>query len=707
VRALFRDEIVAGITGALVIALVELATLGGGIALSLVVLVLFAGLGLAIGAAMAASGWAVRRFSLPPLAAAAARALPALIVLIPVGATLFEGGRASTLPGAATAPYWFPAVTVLLLTGGLWLADRLLRGWLGLSARAGRTAVLVAIALLTVAAELANRRLYPTEYPRLHLMLIVVSAAAVAVGCLLSAGPIPPRRAIRIRLGVVTAVVALVAAALSFGMTDERDRWVVATRGNHAGHLAGLARTLVDLDRDGYAAVLGGGDCDDADSARNPGADDRPGNGIDEDCDGVDAEPVVVHADTGKARDLDQVRAAQDSRALIDRMAGADLLMISIDALRADQLAPTAANRAAFPNLTGLLAGSRWFVNAVAPSAGTDVSLSSLMTGMIDPFVRRDTTLLEALAASGRAVHAVLPTEVLRWAPRRLLLRGAGSHDEVVNDRHAENVGDYTTSIETTDRAIAFVDQLTDDRRFALWVHYFDVHEHQQIKASDHDLAALGGDLSTTEGKYRSLLRLTDREIGRLLARIGDRGRPVVVVLFSDHGESLGEDERLPDNHGLYVYNALTAIPLAIRLPGIEPMTIAEPVSLIDLYPTLVELFGLAGPDDLAGDSQFLYLVPEPPPAPHHPGRVLVVNESDQWGVIEWPYKLMIRPKENLTELYDLSADPAEQTNLAGEQPARVRRLKQLYRRFPKVSFDRSRKGRRWREAQARPPRRR
>jgi arylsulfatase A-like enzyme len=239
------------------------------------------------------------------------------------------------------------------------------------------------------------------------------------------------------------------------------------------------------------------------------------------------------------------------------------------------------------------------------------------------------------------------------------------------------------------------------------------VHEHLQIKSEDRDLrgvAAAGGfDLATREGKYRALLALTDREIGKVIAEIARRGLTdrTAIVFFSDHGESLGEDERLPDNHGLYVYHALVHVALAIHVPGGPAGPSDEPVTLLDLTPTVLELFGLAPWPELAGRSLLPHLVAGAPEALLSEKRALPLNESDQWGVIVWPDKLLVRPKDNLVELYDLSRDPGERTDRAQERPDLVAQLKAQYQAFPAVNLDRTRKGREQRDKLALPPRRR
>lgn len=665
---------------------------------------LLLGLGLAIGLLMLASEVLVARLGLAGPWAAVPRAAVALLVLIPVGGTLFDGARASTLPGASSAPLWFPASGVLALGLAVAIGQRLLAGTRWLSPARARIVLATLVVAFVAVTELANRRMYRTEYPDLHLLLIVSAVAGVSVALRIAAGDrlsLRGRRGWVIRGGLSALVVALVLITLHAGLGTEADRWVVATRGTHTRHLAAIARTLLDRDGDGYATVLGGDDCDDGDARRYPNARDVAGNGLDEDCDGADAVPIEAPRPHER---LAALRDSEAARALRARLEGANLLLISVDALRADIVADSSPD--AHPTISGLLARSRWFINAVAPSSGTDVSVSSLLTGRIDPFVPIERTLFEALHQEGRATHAVLPSEVLRWAPETLLTRGVDGVDRIVNDRFRENVGNYTTSVETTERALAFLDRTDPVQPFALWVHYFDVHEHAQVDAADLELRKQreGKGRSKTERKYRALLELVDQQLARVLARLTERGLAdrTVIVFFSDHGESLGEDPRLPGNHGLYVYRALTAVPFAIHVPGVSPARIDEPVTLIDLRPTLEDLLGLEPAARNDGRSLFPHLLPEPAGATLYPDRVLVLNESDQWGVIEWPLKLMVRPRDNLIELYDLAADPDERNNLAGAQPDTVRRLKQRYDQFDRVSFDRSKKGRRWREAQAR-----
>jgi hypothetical protein len=203
---------------------------------------------------------------------------------------------------------------------------------------------------------------------------------------------------------------------------------------------------------------------------------------------------------------------------------------------------------------------------------------------------------------------------------------------------------------------------------------------------------------------YRALLRAIDNEVGRLLDELAKRNLTdkTIILFASDHGESLGEDPRLLETHGKVAYAPLVRIPIAFHIPGVKPGMRTDPVSLVDLAPTLLALAGIQ-PTDMPLDG--IDLVPallDAPPALRQDKRPLAVHEELQWSIVEWPYQLIVRPTDNIVELYDLDKDPAQLEDLSSAMPELVGQLKARYAAFPRVLVDRTPNGRSERERLAR-----
>ena len=134
-------------------------------------------------------------------------------------------------------------------------------------------------------------------------------------------------------------------------------------------------------------------------------------------------------------------------------------------------------------------------------------------------------------------------------------------------------------------------------RSFFLWMHLYDPHFptiRPSLTASEYAARPYDGEIA-----------FADEQVGRLLRFLKEKGiyKNTVIVLCGDHGESLGEHGE--KTHGFFIYNATMHVPLIIRLPEISsaPRVVADPVSLVDLMPTVLEALGLEIPSQVQGRS--------------------------------------------------------------------------------------------------------
>ena len=690
--------VVAHTLGAAAIGALDAAKLHS-LGLAAVLVPLFAATGLAAGVVIAGTERLARER--PSWVGALIRGAPSLIVLVPVASTLFDGAYAQTLPFAKLWPYVVPGV-----------------GWLAISfAIAGGARLMVrtdlttrAVAILACAGAIGGivwveRHVLGTGYPGGHIGATL--AIVVLAGALVRALAAPR---LSTYLAAVLAALALgtgLAATLD-GLRDANERRVLAMYGDQGRDLVRLYRQLVDRDHDGSSPILGGGDCDDHDDSRHPGAADKPGDGIDQDCDGADALLPPPPPAPPKPIDLASWRASAPVQSVIARTKGMSVLLLTVDALRFDMLAPDAADRAEFPELVKLLDESVWFTHAIAPASGTDVSLGTLLTGRFDPYQAIETTLPEAMQALGRRTYSALPVEVTRYVGEVLPARGVDRAKPVHTDWDHDDVGDHVSAPATTIEGIRALDDAAARPSF-VWLHYFDVHEHHQIDVPRALLARVHDETSRKRHGYRALLLAIDHEIGRVREELAKRhlADTTIIVFASDHGESLGEDPRLLETHGKVAYHALVRIPFAIHVPGVPGGKRVDPVSILDIAPTLLSLLDAPRAIATVDGVDLVPAILDAPVVLRPTTRALVSHEELQWSVVEWPYQLLVRPAEDLAELYDLDKDPGEHDDLAAKLPEVVTRLRVRYAAVPVVRVDRTPEGRRWREQQARPPHKR
>jgi arylsulfatase A-like enzyme/Tfp pilus assembly protein PilF len=362
---------------------------------------------------------------------------------------------------------------------------------------------------------------------------------------------------------------------------------------------------------------------------------------------------------------------------------GADLVLITVDTLRADGVGYSGNARAETPLLDRLAAGGRVFTNAYSHSVMTLPSHANILTGRY-PYGHgvRDNSGF-ALPSSTPTLASLLRDDGYRTgafvAAFPLDSRfGLDQGFDVYDDRYP--LSSRTKSALPAERSGSLVVESALDwwraeaghRRF-LWLHLFEPHYPY---APPEPFAS-----SFASNPYWGEIAATDSYLEPLLEPIlaGEGNRPVVVVFTSDHGESLGEHGE--EGHGLFAYQATLKVPMLLWGPGLTPGTDDRLVGHIDLLPTLLEILQIDSPTgerELPGRS--LLASPAEPPEETRSlyFEALTMNLNLGWaplrGLLTESEKFVDLPQP---ELYNLQEDPGETENLLLEHPERVR----LYRR--------------------------
>lgn len=203
------------------------------------------------------------------------------------------------------------------------------------------------------------------------------------------------------------------------------------------------------------------------------------------------------------------------------------------------------------------------------------------------------------------------------------------------------------------------------------FVHLFDVHEPYSIPA---EIARQRG-----FSRYDAQIEYVDGVLGRFRQRLQASGwwDRSLVVLISDHGESLGEHGE--KSHGYFIYQSTLRVPLIIHWPPGTPAYPAQadqPAGLIDVAPTILDFLHLPAPPSFEGQS----LLGELKSGGDGHGIVsesVYTRDAFGWAPLRslrvGKYKYIDAPNP---ELYDLQQDPEEQANLVGKNPAQALELR-------------------------------
>jgi choline-sulfatase len=348
-----------------------------------------------------------------------------------------------------------------------------------------------------------------------------------------------------------------------------------------------------------------------------------------------------------------------------------NVLLVSIDTLRADRVGAYGSKAGATPTIDALAAGGLRCEKAISPVPITLPAHASLMTGLYPPHhgVRHNgifrlgaeqTTLAERFHDAGWSTGAVVGAMVL--ARRFGLDQGFDHYDDAFGGTRASPTGYPERRADAvTDAALRWLADAPAP--FFLFVHYYDPHA---------DYRPLPAFAARFPGHpYEGEIAGVDAALGRLLEGMRASGRlsDTVVAVVSDHGESLGEHgER---THSYTLYDATLSVPLVLSGPGVpRGRTLPGVVSLVSVAPTLLRLAGLEPPAGLDGEDLIARL--ERPGG--EPGEAYAETLATQFDHGWAPLHALRTPGQHYVraprpELYDVREDPGERHNLLGAGP--------------------------------------
>jgi arylsulfatase A-like enzyme/tetratricopeptide (TPR) repeat protein len=364
-----------------------------------------------------------------------------------------------------------------------------------------------------------------------------------------------------------------------------------------------------------------------------------------------------------------------------------NVVLVTLDTTRADHLGCYGYARPTTPHLDALAARGVLFAHASSVAPLTLPAHSTIMTGTLPTYhgvrVNGNTalgaaqqTLAEVFSERGYDTGAFVGAFVLdgRWG----LNQGFAHYDDrfdLKKYKHLDLGTVQRPGNEVMDAALAWLEGHRQGPFFA-WIHLYDAHV--PYEPPEPFRSRFGG--GALAGLYDGEIAFADEQVGRLVSWMREKGvdRRTVLVLIGDHGEGLGSHGE--GTHGYFVYDYATHVPFVLATPfaDLRGVRVDSQVSSVDLFPTVLELCGIAdGPK-----SQGRSLVPvmfDPRRATEAYAYAESMTPSLQFGwaalhsLRSTRYKLIDAPRP---ELYDLAADPGEQTNVIAHNPVVASRLK-------------------------------
>ncbi|HWR52902.1 MAG TPA: sulfatase-like hydrolase/transferase [Bryobacteraceae bacterium] len=342
-----------------------------------------------------------------------------------------------------------------------------------------------------------------------------------------------------------------------------------------------------------------------------------------------------------------------------------NVVLVTIDTLRADRLGCYGYAKVETPNLDRLAQRGTLFENAVAQAPLTAPSHASMFTGVYPTvhkvrdtggfvLARTETTLAEMLQQQGWETAAFVGSSVLK--KRFGFDQGFAVYDDDMASGTAGPDGPERPASVVVDRAIQWLQERGSNPYF-LWAHVYDPHLPYQPPAPFRE--KYKGNLYDGEIAY------TDQQLGRLFDAVAKKSPDnTLIAVLSDHGESFSEHGEYA--HGVFLYDSTLRIPFILAGAGVPAgLRVKQQVRSIDLLPTVLGLLGGTPGQRVQGTTLGPAFKGKPVRTGHSYAETLFPRINMGWSELRgmrtdrWMYIRAPRP-----ELYDLVQDPGQTANV-------------------------------------------
>jgi arylsulfatase A-like enzyme len=572
-----------------------------------------------------------------------------------------------------------PLIVFGLLLLVLLLVARWISRWpaitrIRLSNKRGPLLVLVLVLLLCGIYGLDSRYYFSIYDRSLHLPLSCIQLAIGLASGALIYRTISQRAWVKPVIGVgVLAALTLTLITFLKMESDQSLKALFWSRSVVARRTLEFLQWSMDFDRDGFAAILGGGDCNDSNRQIHPLARELPDNGIDENCLGGDLN--LKKAEGGKQKAAEKMSPeVTDYGPRTTDHGPRVILLITLDAVRADHLGCYGYARASSPRLDQFARHATVFLNASSQGTNTVHSFTSMLRSAYGEAIFDESrpTVIETLAQHGYTTAFFLNQRTDRWLTR--LARFKASMLKGIQWQGHQEEQAWSADV-LTDEVIKYLASTSSSRRRFIWAHYLEPHapyrHHPQFDFGERDI-----DL------YDSEIAYVDQALGRLFDHLeqSDDWENMLVIVSADHGEAFFEHGQ--QLHNSRPYQEQIHVPLIVRHPSHAPGRLAQSVGLIDVGPTVLRFADIAPPTEYDGIDLF-----------SSPGQIArpVLSETPRqspepafyvWAMMDGPWKLMYNVVGHTFELYNLLDDPGEQKNLVDTNPAKVQEMAAKFGRW-------------------------